>query len=288
MLRALCVSSALICPINALAEPMTLVGTMSAGATDRDGGPLIGLVDLTASMPLSSDLPLSAEIGTYLFALDGKRPHETYLSLVYNDEWRFGAVRPAYDSVLPSAFTRPAPFLAYERAEYTRAFTTVRAMRATAVPLSVSWQRSFGQTDIAITAHHADKGDFRSASASIRHRGDGWSVAAAVEPVKSLKGSEIKTNAKIGGRFDIGHGNFGVALLRPEANNRPDALSLDMVLPVSDELDVLLLGEFTESALDDAYGLAMSYQLPPNSSVFVAATDGEAGHALHLTLETSF
>jgi hypothetical protein len=137
MLRALCLTAALLYPIGASAEPWSFAGTLAIGATDLDGGTGIVGLDAMATVPLNARLHVNIEIGTYLYMLEGKRPHETYAALVLDDRWRIGAVRPAYDAVLPSVFSRAAPFLAYGRAEYTRAHATIESMRNTAVPWRV-------------------------------------------------------------------------------------------------------------------------------------------------------
>jgi hypothetical protein len=286
MFRTLCLTAAFLCPLGAVAEPWAFSGTLTGGATDLDNSSGIAGVDVTATVPMSSNLGF--EFGTYLFALDGKRPHETYAALVINDRWRVGVVRPAYDAVLPSVFARAAPFLAYDRAEYTRAHATVEAMRNTAVPWGVSWQHSIGQTEIAVSAHDAVKGKFRTVSAAVSHNGEGWSFAAAVEPVWLRDGSYAGSNAKFGGRADLGSGSAGMALLHPVANDRPDALSFDLTLPLSSKLEGLAFGEISENHQDDAYGFAVDYSVLPNSSVLFAVTDGALGQAMHLTLERRF
>jgi hypothetical protein len=288
MLCALCLTAALLCPIGASAEPWSFAGTLAIGATDLDGGTGIASLDGTATVPLNTRLHLNVEIGTYLFTLEAKRPHETYAALVLDDRWRIGAVRPAYDAVLPSVFSRAAPFLAYGRAEYTRAHATIEAMRNTAVPWGVSWQHSVGQTTLELSAHDAVKGKFRTLSASLAHHREGWSLAAALEPVWLRDGTYLGTNAKLGGRADLGTGSAGLAMLHPVANDRPDAFSFDVVMPLSAKLDGLAFGEFTQDHRDNAYGLALDYDLRPNSTVLFAATDGALGRALHLTLEHRF
>lgn len=293
MFRSISLSLALICPFAASAQSLSfdgwsLEGTIAAGATDVLGGSGIGAIDATLKIPLSRRVPLSFEIGTHLFALDGKRPHETYAAFNWDDTWRLGAVRPAYDLVLPSVFARAAPYLAYERAEFTRAHATVEAMRRTAVPWGLSWTQSFGQTDLALSVHDAEKGGFRTASASVRYRGDGWQVAAAVESVWSRDNAHDGVNAKLGARFDLGRADLGVTLMHPEANGKPDALALDVVFPVGTRLDVMAFGEITRDGSDDAYGLALDYKLRPDTSFLFAVTDGAAGSAAHLTLEYRF
>lgn len=286
MLRALCLCLALLCPVPAPADPWSFSGRVTFGATDLKGGTGIGMVDVTLSVPLGHRFDV--EIGTYLFALEGKRPHETYAALVVDDRWRIGAVRPAYDAVLPSVFSRVAHFLAYERAEYALAHATVEAMRNTAVPWGLSWQRRSAQTDLAFSAHDAVKGKFRTLSASLARRGEGRSLAAAIEPVWLRDGSYVGTNAKLGGRADVGTGSVGIALLHPEGNETRDALALDVAMALTGHLDMLVFGEATGAAQDTVYGIALDYHIRPDSSALVSITGGAGGSGLHLTLERRF
>lgn len=139
MFRSLFLTLALLCPVAALARSFEV-----------EGGTGIGFVDATLTIPLARRGPLDLEIGTYLFALDGKRPHETCAAVVWDDTWRLGAVRPAYDLVLPSVFARAAPHLAYDRAEYSRALATVEAMRRRALRAVVDaapWPDGAGGVD---------------------------------------------------------------------------------------------------------------------------------------------
>ncbi|SMX43744.1 hypothetical protein [Maliponia aquimaris] len=293
MFRPFCLALSLVCPFGASAQSLSFDGlsfdgTVAIGATDLMGGSGIGVIDATLDIPLTRRLPLSFEIGTYLFALDGKRPHETYAAFNWDDTWRLGVVRPAYDLVLPSVFARAASYLAYERAEYTRAHATVEAMRRTAVPWGLSWTQSYGRTDVAVSLHDAVKGTFRAVSASVRYSGDGWHLAAAVESVWSRNNAHHGINAKLGARFDLGEAQVGLAWLHPEANDRPDALALDLVFPLSHRLDVMAFGEFTDGGRDDAYGIALDYKVRPDTSVLFALTDGARGGVVHLTLERRF
>lgn len=286
MIRALCLSLALLCPVATMAGPVSVSGRVAASATDLNEGTGIAAIDVTFALPITTRL--SAELGTYLFALEGKRPHETYVGLALDNRWRFGAVRPAYDSVLPSVFERVAPYLAYRRAEYTRAHATTEAMRNTAVPSGLSWQQRFGQTSWAVSLHDAAKGGFRSISAAYTLHGTGWQLAAAAEPVWLRDGSYLGTNAKLGLRAELGSGEVGVAILHPDANNRPDALAGDLAYPLNSRLDLRTFGELTRGRTDDAYGLALDHAIHGNSNVILALTDGAAGRAIHLTLERRF
>lgn len=286
MIRALCLSASLLCPVWAAAEPVTVSGSIAAGTTDLGKGADLAAVDLTVRVPLTSRL--TAEIGTYLYALDGKRPHETYAALALDDQWRLGAVRPAYDAVLPSVFARMAPYLAYQRAEYSRAHATTEAMRNTAVPWGLSWQGRLGETDVALSLHDAVKGSFRTVSAAISHARPGWTFAAAIEPVWHRDGSYLGLNAKAGVQAEWTSGSAALALLHPEANDRPDALSFEMAARMQDRLDLHAFGEFTRSGEDDAFGAGLSHALSKTGSLQVAVTDGAEGRALHLSFEHRF
>jgi hypothetical protein len=280
--------SAVVDVTEAAQSGFRYAGTLALSATDMMNGQAIGLVDVTFSLPLSQRVPLRFEAGTYLFALDGKRPHETYGALVWNDRLRAGALRPAYDAVLPSVFEDTAPYLAYQRAEYARSHNTVEAMRRTAVPWGLSYAGSAGRLDWVVSAHDAVKGTFRSTSAAVTYTGEGWAVMAAVESVWSRDNAHDGVNAKIGARFDIGPAALELALLHPDANSRPDALAVDLRVPLSSRTGLSVMGEFTEDGSDDAYGLAADVRLGKGSRLVLAATDGAAGAAAHLTCVTRF
>lgn len=284
----LCLSSALLCPVPAPAQSSgpQLEGTLGIGVTSRDGDTGMGAVDATLTVPLSRRIPLSFELGTYMFVLDGKNPHETYAALAWDDRFRLGVVRPAYDAVLPSVFEGLAPFVAYERAEYSRAAATTRAMRATAVPWGVSAAFSQGATDWQVSLGDAAKGGFTAASISAAHRRDGWQVAAALEAVWPRDG-DAELNAKIGARFDIATASFGIALLHPGASDRPDALALDATAPLSDRLELRAAGEITGDG-KDAYGLGLDYALSHRAGLTVSVTEDRRHQAAHLTLRYAF
>ncbi|WP_417207119.1 hypothetical protein [Antarctobacter sp.] len=288
MVRSALLTLGLLWPAALSAQSVSFEGTLALGTTDIAGGSGIGVIDATATIPLTRRYPLTFELGAYLFGLDGKRPHETYGAFVWDDTWRVGVVRPAFDQVLPSVFARAAPYLAYERAEYTRAHATVEAMRRTAVPWGISWQQSFGQTDVAVSLHDANKGNFRSASIALTYHGAGWQLAAAVETVTEDDFTHEGINAKLGARFDMGQMDVGITYLHPDANDTPDALALDVVFPVSSRVDMLAFGEITDKGKDDAYGLALDYKVRGDSSVLFAVTDGARDSAVHLTLERRF
>ncbi len=253
----------LILPTALQAQSLEFSGQLALGATQSVPGEAIGQADVTLALPLSRRVPLVFEAGAYLFALYGKTPHETYVALVWNDRLRLGVVRPAYDSVLPSVFEQSAPALAYDRAEYARAQTTVAAMRRTAVPWGLSWRGRAGQLDWAVSAHHAEKGGFSAASLALRHVGEGWELAAAVEQVRGHSGAPDGTNAKIGGRVTIGRAEAGLAALFADANGRSTALAVDLVVPVGSRTRFRAMGEFTEQGKDDAYGLALHHDFTP-------------------------
>lgn len=288
MLRPLFVCLCMSFPTVLSAQAAGFEGTIALGTTDIAGGSGIGVIDATATIPLSHRYPINLEIGTYFFGLDSKRPHETYVALAWDNAWRAGAIRPAYDQVLPSVFARSAPYLAYERAEYSRAHATVEAMRRTAVPWGLSWQHSFGQTDVALSFQNASKGGFASSSISLAYQGDGWKVAAAVEHVTGRNFAENGINAKLGARFVLGQMDVGIAWLHPQANKQPDALALDLVFPVASRLDAMAFAEVTEQGNDDAYGIAVDYKVRPNASVLLAVTGGARDPAVHLTMERRF
>ncbi|WP_040604272.1 hypothetical protein [Sagittula stellata] len=263
-------------------------GTLSIGTTDMKPGPGIGFADVSFAVPLTSRVPLTFEFGTYLFSLDGKRPHETYGAFAWDSRYKLGALRPAYDAVLPSVFEDTAPFLAYSRAEYTRAYNTVEAMRRTAVPWGLSAEGSTGSLDWIVSVHDASKGSFRSASAALTWNGNSYRLMAAVESVWTRDNEHVATNSKVGGAYLFDGGEIGLAYLHPEANQRPDAVAWHMRVPLADRLGLDVMGEFTEDATDEAYGIAVDYSFKEFGKVTFAATDGALHPGLHATYTYKF
>lgn len=288
-LRVLSVSLALLAPLPALALDLSFDGTLALGATSLDRTQAVGMVDATLTVPLTRRVPLSFELGTYMIVLEGKRPHETYAALAWDDRYRLGVVRPAYDAVLPSVFERAAPLLAYERIEYSRSHATVEAMRATAVPFGLSAEGDQGPVRWWVSAHSDDKGGFDVLSAALSHEGAGWSLAAAVEAVREHDGPE-RVDSKIGGRLDLApQVGAGVTWLMPDGNDRDDALALDVLWRATDRLDFSAFGEVTREGRDDAWGLAAEYRFLPDTSAILSGTDSDTGgSAWHLTLNQRF
>lgn len=287
-----CLSSVLIlaAPLPALAERLSFDGTISLGLTDRPDPRGVGLIDATLSVDLLQGQPLRFELGTYMVVLAGKRPHETYAAFAWDERFRLGVVRPAYDSVLPSVLETRAPYLAYERLEYARAHATTEAMRRTAVPFGVSAEGAQGATQWMVSAHRADEGGFDALSVAVTHAGPGWQLSAAVEAVRDQTEGRDALNAKLGGQADLGRDlRLGLAWLSPEANDRPDALSADLTWQAGAALDLSAFGEFTKGGREDAWGLAAQYRLRPQTGISLAGTDSaEHGQALHLTLTQGF
>lgn len=288
MFRALGIAWCVFTAAPCFAQSFTYDGTMSLSATDMMGGQGIGFIDATFGFPLTQRAPLAFEFGTYLFALDGKRPHETYGALVWDGKYRVGAVRPAYDVVLPSVFEETAPYLAYTRAEYARSHNTTEAMRRTAVPWGASVSGSFDKVNWVVSAHDAVKGTFRSSSVAMTYTAQGWRVMAAIEGVWSRDNSHDGINAKLGAEVDIGTTTATLAWLHPDANSRPDALAFDLKIPATARVEVDLFGEFTDDGSDDAYGLAIGYSFRNDSTLVLSATDGAHGPTSHLTYAISF
>lgn len=289
MFRTTCLTLALLSATPLAAQGFNLSGTIDAGVTGQTDAPLFGAIDATAALRLSKSVPLGFEFGTYTFALDGKNPHETYAAFTWDDRFKLGALRPAYDAVLPSVFEHVAPYLAYSRAEYARSFNTIEAMRRTAVPWGLSAQGTHGGLDWIVSVHDASsKGGFRSASAAVTYHGQGYQLMAAVEDIQDDSGTRDGVNAKIGARMTYRTSEFGIAYLHPEANNRPDALALDARFAMGKRVALAVMGEFTENAKDDAYGVALSHDFREYGTATLAATDGAAGQAMHLTYSYRF
>lgn len=288
-LRRLILGLALIvAPSLAGAQSVVLDGAIRLGGSSRADDLAVGHLDATLGLPLLRGLRLSAELGVYMFYRDGKNPHETYAALVWDDRLRLGAVRPAYDAVLPSTFLRAAPTIAQDRMEYTLSHATTEAARKTAVPWGLSYQDASGDLFWAISAHRAEKGDFTAASLALSRQSGPFQMAAGIEPVWDNSGSYLGTNAKLGGRWTSGPVDLGLAWLHPDANNRPDALALDAAVALADRITALAFAELTEAGQDDAYGLALQLDVTHSTALFLAGTGGAGDEALHLTVEHRF
>jgi hypothetical protein len=197
-------------------------------------------------------------------------------------------VRPAYDAVLPSVFAQTAPYLAYDDAEYTRAYTTTAAMRRTAVPWGVSWQGQSGALGTAASLHTASKGGFRSASLAFDWQGRGWDIAVAGELVDQTGPDTPRSNLKLGGHLQTGPVTLGLALLHPDASERPDTLALDLAAPVSSNLTLRAMTEQRGSGLEDVWGLAASADIGPGRTLSAAATRSDGSGGLHLSFAQHF
>lgn len=289
-LRCLCCVLTLAAPLPALADRLSFEGSVSLGLTNKPEPRGVGLVDATLGVDLLQGQPLRFELGTYMVVLPGKRPHETYAAFAWDDRFRLGVVRPAYDSVLPSVFETRAPYLAYDRLEYARSHATAEAMRRTAVPFGGSARFEQGATQWMVSAHRDDKGGFDALSLAVSHEGFGWQVAAAVEGLRNHADDRDAVNAKLGGQADLGQSvTLGLAWLSPEGNDRPDALSADLVWQAAPQLNLAAFGAFAREGEDDAWGLSAQYQLRPQTGVSLAGTDStDHGRALHLTLTQQF
>ncbi|MEQ5870314.1 hypothetical protein J4E08_10425 [Sagittula sp. NFXS13] len=267
----------------AAAQSVKFEGTVEAGVTNLAELPLFGAMDATASVPFPTSHPLSFEVGTYLYALDGKNPHETYAAFVWDGRIRLGVVRPAFDSVIPSVFGHTAPYLSYDRLEYTRSHNTVEAMRRTAVPWGVSVDGEMDALTWSVSAHGAHKGGFRTASAALSQQSGHYEFAAALESIWSDDGQHEGVNAKLGTRADFGSVDLSAAWLSMAANDRPNAIALKAEVDLTGDYLITVMGEFSEDQEDDAYGLAVKRSYHQYGDAVLAATDGEAGPGLHLT-----
>lgn len=272
----------------AAAQQVDFDGALRVGASGLYGGEGIGAADFIAGFDFFRDTPLGAELGFYGFAGRAGRPHETYVALVWNDRWRVGAARSAYDRVLTSAFDRTAPLLASNRVEYTRALATVEPIRRGAVPWGLSYAGRIGRTRLAVSAHRAVKGDFTALGLAVERRWQGAGLAAAVEGVWAGTGTTGGLNAKIGGDATLGRARLGLAYLHPDANARSDAVALDLSYAVRPRLALLAFGEFTLDNGDDAYGLGADFVMRDSTSVLISLTDSTGGQAAHFTLEQRF
>lgn len=279
-----------LCAFFAAAQPgsadsVDFSGDVTVGVNSFDSRNAIARVDATLTFALAriKDRPLTFEFGTFAYFLKGDRPHETYAALAFDNRWRLGVVRPAYDRVLPSAFAFAAPSIANVRAEYTRSRATTEAMRFNSVPVGVSYSDQTGDLTWAVSAHDADDGDFRSASFGLSWQEATLQFAVAAEAVWDPRDRFEGFNAKFGGRWQKDELSVGLAYLHPDANQRPDALAFDIQYAFTTNLTVATFGEITKSRSRDAYGLAATYRFRSGSDIAVSTTSAEDSGDIHLT-----
>jgi len=282
---ALALCAAALHPGAALSDDITFSGDISVGANSIQDNAFMSRVDamVTATLFDIRDKPLAFEFGTFGYYYKGDRPHETYAAFVYDDRFRLGVVKPAYDQVLISPFDFTAPSIAETRAEYTRARATTEALRFNSVPVGVSYGDTAGNTAWAVSLLDASDGNFRSASASAEWRAQAVTLAAAVEGVWDPKDDFDGINAKIGARWQQGLFDIGAAVLHPDANRRPDAVAIDANYTVWRDLTLSGFGELTRSRTTSAYGLAARYDFEDRSDVTFAVTDTKANQEVHFT-----
>ena len=272
------------------AQSLDFTGDISVGVTTINDNHGIARVDATLAFPFThiEGRPLSFEFGTFAYLLRGDHPHETYAALVFDDRWRLGVVRPAYDLVLPSVFAFTAPSVADTRAEYVRAHATTEAMRFNSVPIGFSYSGHVGEFDWAVSMHDADDGDFRSTSAALLWQELHLQLAFGVEAVWEPSDSFTGINAKVGGRWTGEQWEVGLAYLHPDANQRPDTLAFDLQYSVSNKLLFSTFGEVTETLHDEAYGFAAKYQLTSSSDAIFSATTARDSDELHFTYTRNY
>jgi len=289
MFRVICAALALCISVStAHAQQIDIDGELRVGATSLNGGEGIGAADLIVGFDFFRTVPLGAELGFYGFAGKPGRPHETYAALTWNDTWRVGFTRSAYDTVLISTFDHAAPRLGLDRVEYTRALATVEPIRRGAVPAGLSYTGRFGQTTVVASAHHASKGDFTALALAVSREWENLTLAGAIEGVWAGVVATDGINAKLGGTYDFGAARMGLAYLHPGANARPDTLALDLAYSATKGLDLLAFGEISLDDKDDAYGVAADFILRDSTSWIVSATESRSGTAFHATLEQRF
>ena len=289
MFRVASALSALILSVSAAtAQQVDFDGELRVGATSLNGGEGIGAADLIMGFDFFRTVPLGAELGFYGFAGKAGRPHETYAALTWNDTWRVGFTRSAYDTVLISTFDHTAPRVGSDRVEYTRALATVEPIRRGAVPWGASYTGTLGQTPFVASAHHASKGDFTAVAFAVEREWENFTLAGAVEGVWADIVTTDGVNAKIGGTYDLGSTRLGLAYLHPGANARPDTLALDVAYSPLQGLDLLAFSELSLDDKDDAFGVAADFILRDSTSWIVSATETRQGTAFHATLEQRF
>lgn len=282
---ALALCAAALHPGAALSDGITFSGDISVGANSIQDNAFMSRVDamVTATLFDIRDKPFAFEFGTFGYYYKGDRPHETYAAFVYDDRFRLGVVKPAYDQVLISPFDFTAPSIAETRAEYTRARATTEALRFNSVPVGVSYDGTAGNTAWAVSLLDASDGNFRSAAAAAEWRAQAVTLAAAVEGVWDPKDDFDGINAKIGARWQHGLFDIGAAVLHPDANQRPDAVAIDANYTVWRDLTLSGFGELTRGSTTSAYGLAARYDFEDRSHVTFAVTDTKADEEVHFT-----
>lgn len=260
-------------------------GDISVGANSIQDNAFMSRVDamLTFTLFDVADSPVAFEFGTFGYYYKGDRPHETYAAFVYDDRFRLGVVKPAYDRVLISPFDFTAASVAETRAEYTRARATTEALRFNSVPVGVSYGDTTGDTSWAVSLLDASDGNFRSASGSAEWRAQAMTFAAAIEGVWDPKDHFDGINAKIGARWQEGRLEIGAAFLHPDANQRPDAVAFDVNYNVWRDLTLSGFGEVTRDSTTSAYGLAARYDFADRSDVSFAVTDTTTDEEVHFT-----
>lgn len=264
-------------------------GFVWAGFQITDDASGFGFLDVTASFNLSHSYPLTLEVGAYEFVLPEKRPHETYVALTWDDRFRLGVVRPAYDTVLPSKFEHIAPYLSYERAEYSRARTTTLALRDGAVPFGLSYQSRPGDWNWAVSAHSARGGEFHSASAAASYEKGPWTVAAAVEGLWPDHSDGAELNAKAGVTYTKDNWAVGLSFFHPSAHDDPDILALDLFYKATRDLSLYLVSELAENSDFNAHGFGLSYSISDRAALTAAITQtGNQETAGHFGLSWRF
>ena len=272
-------------PGEGTAQGLRFSGDVSLSTNSVNDQHGIARVDAILSLGLFrlAERPLTAELGTFAYFMRGDRPHETYAALAYDDRFRLGIMKPAYDLVLPSVFAFTAPSVAETRAEYAKARTTTEAMRFNSVPIGASYTEDTGNILWGISIHDADDGDFRSASGALEWRDEPWTWAVAMEGVWDRQNEFQGLNTKLGGRWSAENWAFGLAWLHPDANARPDALAFEASYDVSQYLTVMAFGEITDAGHDNAYGIAAKHQIAPDTDMVFSATDGADNTEVHMT-----
>lgn len=276
---------ALLCAGQVSAQSFEFSGDVSVGLNTVDDQYGISRVDAMLSFTVLhlDNRPLSVEFGGFAYFKRKDRPHETYGALAFDNRWRFGFVKPAYDLVLPSVFAYAAPAVAEIRADYVRARATVEPMRVYSVPWGMSYTDQFGDMQFAVSGHRASDGDFGALSTSLGWDTSPVSYGIAVEWVWDPRGSFAGYNAKAGARWKSKLWEIGLAYLHPDANSRPDALAFDVTYAVTRKVALSAFGEMTRTRHDEAYGLSARYRVNPVSDITLSGTTSRDGELAHLT-----
>ena len=279
--------AAVALPARPGAQPrLTFSGSATVALSSDAPSPAIGLLDVTADIRLSHALHL--EIGALEYVLRGKHPHETYAALAWNDRWRLGVIRPAYDGVLSSALVAMAPHAAFDARATHLSYATVGAMSRTDVPWGLSYSAQGANLRWGVSLHDTLRGGYRMLSGALAWSRGGWTLSAAAEGVWSSAGTWRGANLKAAAALSLPQTEVALTLFHPDANRAPDAAELSLTRHLRPRLDLGVVAHVEQGRSGDLAGLGLSYALGGASRVFATALGGTSNGSLQLGLEARF